>query len=430
MGIRMEWYAMSRLTRVVRGTLLPLLAVATTAPALAASFDCRRPANGVERMVCANRELSQLDDRLAVTYKQFMSTSSSPYEDQREHQIWLSERNGCRDAVCLRTLYSERLQQLRSDTGGWLVYRAADQGWVATAKGDAVCEAARAQLEALGGQDFAARGPAQSVGVLCGASGHDCPAKRAVPIGELAGAGIRADASPVRELLAADGAIAVARVDLDNNGVPDLHLAQRTGQDQCERSVALLAGNSGRIEPAAGRGYDLLNEPGKLCGRERLAFFRYRDANYTVALGEQRVLLLRGGSGEGLQPVCGFKRRWTEQEKRAAYAVLKRYPDILRGARILRPEKDKAPDGRRVWSVQVRCETGSLRASFHVDPRTLNPRSVVEPASTARCDTPRMARAEAEPAPGQRLALQEPSSAGPQTGWGGLPSGEAAGGPP
>jgi uncharacterized protein len=395
--------------------------LAAAAPALAASFDCRRPASGAERMVCANRDLSQLDDRLAVTYKQFMSTSSSPYEDQREHQAWLEERDRCRDAACLRALYNERLAQLRSDSGGWLLYRAADRAWVATAKGDAACEAARAQLEALGGPDFAARGPAQSVGVLCGTPGHVCPSAHAVPLAELAGAGVRADASPVRELLAAEGAIAVARVDLDNNGVPDLHLAQRTGQDQCERSVALLASAGGRFEPAAGKGYEVLDQPGMLCDRERLAFFRYRDANYMVALGEQRVLLLRGESGEGLQPVCGFKRRWTEQEKRAAYAVLKRHPDILRGARILRPEKDKAADGRRVWAVQVRCETGSLRASFHVDPRTLSPRSVVAPGSTARCDTPRVAHADQDPVPSQQLALREPLPSGPWAGWDGVP---------
>jgi uncharacterized protein len=415
---------MSCLARALRRALLSLVMLALAAPALAASFDCRRPANGAERIICANRDLSQLDDRLAVTYKHFMSTSASPYEDQREHQAWLSERDRCRDAACLRTLYTERLQQLRSDSGGWLVYRAADRTWIATAKGEGACEAARAQLEALGGPDFAARGPAQSVGVLCGAPGHECPATRAVPIAELAGAGVRADASPVRELLATDGAIAVARVDLDNNGVPDLHLAQRTGQDQCERSVALLANASGRFEHAVGRGYDALNEPATLCGRERLAFFRYRDANYTVALGEQRVLLLRGASGEGMQPVCGFKRRWTEQEKRAAYAVLKRHPDILRSARILRPEKDKAPDGRRVWAVQVRCETGSLRASFHVDPRTLRAQSVVAPGSTARCDTPRMAHAGGDPAlepAAQRLVLQESSPTGPWAGWDGVP---------
>jgi uncharacterized protein len=385
--------------------------LAIAAPAFAASFDCRRPSNGAERIVCANRELSQLDDRLAVTYKQFMSTSASPYEDQREHQVWVNERDRCREAACLRALYGERLKQLRSHTGGWLVHRAADQAWVVTAKGEATCEAARAQLEALGGEDFAARGPAQSVGVLCGVPGHECPATRAVPIAELASAGIRTDASPVRELVAADGAIAVARVDLDNDGLPDLHLAQRTGQDQCERSVALLAKPGGQFEPAVGRGYDLLNNADRLCGRERLAFFRFRDVTYMVALGEQRVLLLRGASNEGLQPACGFKRRWTEQEKRAAYAVLKRHPDILRGARILRPEKEKTADGRRVWAIQVRCETGSLRASFHVDPRTLHARSLIAPASTARCDTPRMAQAGSDPAAAQQLALQEPPGA-------------------
>jgi hypothetical protein len=254
--------------------------------------------------------------------------------------------------------------------------------------------------------------------------GHLCPATRAVPLSELTTAGVRTDAAPVRELLQADGAIAVARVDVDNSGMPDLHLAQRTGQEQCERSVVLRAGVGGTLEPATGAGYAALAAPDKLCGRERLAFFRYREATYTVALGEQRVLLLRGAARADLQPVCGFKRRWTEQEKRAAYAVLKRHPDLLRGARIVRPERDKTSDGRRVWAVQVRCESGSLRASFQVDPRTLTPTSVVAPGSTARCDAPRLAQAGSEaaaPLPAHQLALHEPLPGGPWAGWEGVP---------
>jgi uncharacterized protein len=395
----MESSTMFCVQPALRRALLCLAALSAVGSGHAASFDCRRPANTMERIICADRDLSQLDERLAITYKRFMSTSANPYEDQRAHQEWLAERNRCADAACARVLYGERSRQLRADSGGWLTYRTADKAWVATAAGEAVCQAARAQLEALGASDFAMRGPGQGVGTLCGAPGHDCPAARAMPLSELSRAGVQTDAPPIRELLAAEAPIAVSRVDVNNDGIADLHLAQWVGPDRCERSVALLAGASGRLEPATGDGFDALSQTHTPCGGDRLTYFRHRDTNYVVALGEQRVLLLRGAPKEGLQRVCGFKRRWTEQEKRAAYAVLKRHPGILRDARILRPEKGDAPDGRRVWTVQVRCPTGSLRASFQVDPRTLSPQVLIAPSTTAPCETQRIAGAGSEAPP-------------------------------
>jgi hypothetical protein len=212
-------------------------------------------------------------------------------------------------------------------------------------------------------------------------------------------------------------------VDIDNDGVPDVRLVQRAGDAQCERSVALLASGYGKLRLETANGYEQLGDRSRLCGRERLTFFRFRDANYAAALGEQRVYLLRGMPREGIQPVCGFKRRWTEQEKRAAYAVLKRNPDILRNAHILRPERDRTADGRRMWAVQVRCTGGALLASFVVDPRTLSPQTVVPPGSKGRCEAPRVAQEVAPPAPKAplQLALQEPVPPAPWLDWQGPP---------
>lgn len=401
-----------------------LSAALVCAPASAASFDCRRPAGGVERMICANRDLSQLDERLALSYKRFMSASAQPYDDQREHAKWLTERDACKDSACVRVRYGERLAQLRGESSEWLAFRPADGGWVASDSGDTVCQAARAQLEALGGQDFAARAPERALGVLCGGAGPACEAaSRAVSLEELTRAGAPLDAPAIQELLAAGAAVTVSRVDIDNDGAQDVRLVQRAGDAQCERSVALLASTDGKLRLETANGYERFGDQSRLCGRERLTFFRYRDVNYAAALGEQRVYLMRGTLREGVQPVCGFKRRWTEQEKRAAYAVLKRNPDILRNAHILRPEKDRAPDGRRMWAVQVRCAGGALLASFVVDPRTLSPQTVVAPGSKGHCETPRVAL---EVAPGAakaplQLALREPVPPGPWLDWQGPP---------
>jgi hypothetical protein len=227
-----------------------------------------------------------------------------------------------------------------------------------------------------------------------------------VGLDELAKAGASTDAPAIQALLSSDSPIAVTRADLDNDGVADVRLAQRTGGADCERSVVLLGAAGGKLQLEMQNGYDRLAEEGRLCGRERLALFRYRDVNYVAEVGEQRVHVLRGVPREGLQPLCGFKRRWTEQEKRAAYAVLKRHPDILRNAQILRPEKDRTADGRRVWAVQVRCATGSLYASFQVDPRTLSPQTVVAPGSdrSGRCEPPRVVQGMPPVAPQSSIA--------------------------
>jgi uncharacterized protein len=401
-----------------------LPAAIACAPGHAASFDCRRPANGTERIICANRDLSQLDERLALTYKRFMSTSTQPYDDQREHTKWLAERDACKDSACVKSRYGERLAQLRGESSEWLALRPSDRSWVASDTGDTVCQAARAQLEALGGQDFAARAPERALGVLCGGAGPACQAaSHAVSLDELTRAGMSSDAPAIQELLSAGAPVSVSRVDIDNDGVQDVRLVQRAGEAQCERSVALLGSADGKLHLETANGYEQLGDQSRLCGRERLTFFRYRDVNYAAALGEQRVYLLRGTPREGMQPVCGFKRRWTEQEKRAAYAVLKRNPDILRNAHILRPERDRTPDGRRMWAVQVRCTGGSLLASFVVDPRTLSPQTVVAPGSKGRCEAPRVAQELALPVPTmpRQLALQEPVPSGPGSDWQGPP---------
>lgn len=401
-----------------------LFAALGCAPGHAASFDCRRPASGAERMICANRDLSQLDERLALSYKRFMSTSAQPYDDQREHTKWLAERDACKDSACIKSRYGERLTQLRGESSEWLAFRAAEHSWVASDTGDTVCQAARAQLEALGAQDFAARGPERALGALCGAAGAACQASsRAVSLDELTRVGVAPDAPAIQELLSAGAPVIVSRVDMDNDGVEDVRLVQRTGDAQCERSVALLGSAEGKLRLETANGYEQLGEQTRLCGRERLTFFRYRDVNYAAAVGEQRVLLMRGTPRDGLQPACGFKRRWTEQEKRAAYAVLKRNPDILRNAHILRPEKDRTPEGRRMWAVQVRCTGGALLASYLVDPRTLSPQTLVAPGSKGRCEAPRVADDVPPPAPAlpRQLALREPLPSGPWLDWQGLP---------
>jgi uncharacterized protein len=92
--------------------LTALLAVAGVAHA--ASFDCKLAKTETEKAICANEEVSNLDEYLGRYYAAARDTLKGAGKclvtDQR---IWIREkRNPCKDAACLRAAYLERLAVL------------------------------------------------------------------------------------------------------------------------------------------------------------------------------------------------------------------------------------------------------------------------------------------------------------------------------
>ena len=83
--------------------------------AVAASFDCKKATTWVEKVVCSDPELSKLDEELAKTYHDAL-TSLSP-EGQREtkeyQRQWLKQLPGCPSDGCLEYSYKERIEQLQ-----------------------------------------------------------------------------------------------------------------------------------------------------------------------------------------------------------------------------------------------------------------------------------------------------------------------------
>ena len=76
----------------------------------AASFDCGKAANQVERTICSDRELSELDSKLADIYRSKASSTPGTVEDQRK---WLhQQRDLCRTADCVRGAYLKRIAEL------------------------------------------------------------------------------------------------------------------------------------------------------------------------------------------------------------------------------------------------------------------------------------------------------------------------------
>lgn len=80
-----------------------------TAPSASPSFDCKKAAIAVEKLICNNAELSKLDVSLAETYKEAVSKDRSIRDDQR---AWNREKNKCADVGCLKIAYEDRINDL------------------------------------------------------------------------------------------------------------------------------------------------------------------------------------------------------------------------------------------------------------------------------------------------------------------------------
>lgn len=90
-----------------------------TQPTIAASFDCTKAKAPIEQTICANAELSELDERLAVTYKQALKTFPVQGFILAWQRDWLAamRRTNCK-VDCSKQLlakYRMRLAQLTID---------------------------------------------------------------------------------------------------------------------------------------------------------------------------------------------------------------------------------------------------------------------------------------------------------------------------
>ncbi|HTY26122.1 MAG TPA: lysozyme inhibitor LprI family protein, partial [Desulfomonilaceae bacterium] len=79
----------------------------------AASFDCSRATTPVEKLICADDGLSQLDESLSKTYKEVLLSAPDPAGLKQEQVKWLREvRNRCTERACLEKEYRNRLATL------------------------------------------------------------------------------------------------------------------------------------------------------------------------------------------------------------------------------------------------------------------------------------------------------------------------------
>lgn len=96
-----------------RGLFIAALICGATSSG-AAGFSCDKAQHPVEQMICADAELSELDEHLARYFTgaktELRASGDCLVADQRQ---WLrSVRNACTDKVCLKTVYLDRLGEL------------------------------------------------------------------------------------------------------------------------------------------------------------------------------------------------------------------------------------------------------------------------------------------------------------------------------
>lgn len=90
----------------------------------AASFNCESTSlDEIEKTICSNSEVSQLDEIMANLYKSLKSTHDNAghlYSDQsfdsisKSQRDWIKIRNSCASTDCLKSKYLERTYELSS----------------------------------------------------------------------------------------------------------------------------------------------------------------------------------------------------------------------------------------------------------------------------------------------------------------------------
>ena len=95
---------------------LTLLALACAGQSSAASFDCTRATQPIEKQICSSERLSALDDAMAAEYTRVQHFHPDPDRLRTEQRIWLRTRNACPDDGCRIDAYEIRIDALKATT--------------------------------------------------------------------------------------------------------------------------------------------------------------------------------------------------------------------------------------------------------------------------------------------------------------------------
>ncbi|WP_433898351.1 lysozyme inhibitor LprI family protein [Pseudomonas sp. PSE1(2024)] len=83
--------------------------------ALASGMDCTKAASVVEKAICADKPLYELDAQMGAAYRKLMKAAPTQAEVKKAQRQWLKERDRCGEEVsCLSQRYQDRLQVLHA----------------------------------------------------------------------------------------------------------------------------------------------------------------------------------------------------------------------------------------------------------------------------------------------------------------------------
>lgn len=96
--------------------------------AQASGMDCTKAVSVVEKTICAQKPLFELDAQMGSVYRKLMSAAPQMQAELKKTQHrWLSERNECADKIdCLSQHYRDRLQVLHAQWIEAVAYRPDD----------------------------------------------------------------------------------------------------------------------------------------------------------------------------------------------------------------------------------------------------------------------------------------------------------------
>src|SRR5436309_13896003 len=79
-----------------------------------ASFDCAKAKTKIEKQICSNTKLSELDDKLTTLYNKVLAQSPVPEDTKEQQREWVKDpRNLCKNADCLERAYTNRISDLQ-----------------------------------------------------------------------------------------------------------------------------------------------------------------------------------------------------------------------------------------------------------------------------------------------------------------------------
>lgn len=78
----------------------------------AASFDCGKAHRTIEKLICGDGTVSELDQKMQPIYQTAYQSVADPENLKLEQRHWLKERDACKDTACLAQAYRTRLEQL------------------------------------------------------------------------------------------------------------------------------------------------------------------------------------------------------------------------------------------------------------------------------------------------------------------------------